>query len=236
MKDENGMTEVHDRGDDAAAYVLGALEPEEARAFREHLGTCESCRALVGELSMVTDALPIAAAPVPVPAGARRRLMRAIRDDARQASADGPSARTPRWFGTVSLRTGALMAASAAAAILAAVAVVIGPGSGGGATVIRAQVQGISGSAQLRMQSEHAALLVKHLAAPGRGQIYEVWIQRGKAAPIPARALFDVDRSGSADVEIPASMRGVSAVLVTAEPTGGTQTPTHAPVIIARLD
>ncbi|MEZ0447493.1 anti-sigma factor family protein [Cellulomonas sp. ICMP 17802] len=49
--------EVDERqGDDAfrdwdAAYVLGALDSEDRRAFEEHLRTCASCRASVAELA-----------------------------------------------------------------------------------------------------------------------------------------------------------------------------------------
>lgn len=44
------------RGDDAfrdwdAAYVLGALDPEDRRAYEEHLRDCASCRAAVAELA-----------------------------------------------------------------------------------------------------------------------------------------------------------------------------------------
>jgi hypothetical protein len=47
--------------------------------------------------------------------------------------------------------------------------------------------------------------------------------------------LFSVTRSGDSDVEVPGSLRGVSAVLVTPEPAGGSKAPTHAPVITAPL-
>ena len=34
-----------------AAYVLGALSPEDRRAYEEHLRTCDACRAALGELA-----------------------------------------------------------------------------------------------------------------------------------------------------------------------------------------
>ena len=36
----NGNTHDHDRGDDAAAYVLGALGPREAAEYLRHLTVC----------------------------------------------------------------------------------------------------------------------------------------------------------------------------------------------------
>ena len=40
---------------------------------------------------------------------------------------------------------------------------------------------------------------------------------------------------GTADVGVPGGLTGVSAVMVTDEPDGGTLAPTSAPVIAARL-
>ena len=44
---------------DAAAYVLGSLEDDEATRFREHLRSCAQCRAEVAELQPVVDELPL---------------------------------------------------------------------------------------------------------------------------------------------------------------------------------
>lgn len=52
------MTEQHDRfAHDDAAYVLGALSPEEAAAFEEHLATCMICQDNVGEISALPSML-----------------------------------------------------------------------------------------------------------------------------------------------------------------------------------
>ena len=52
------MTTEHDRFElDDAAYVLGSLGPEEARAFEEHLMACAECRWSVAELSTLPGAL-----------------------------------------------------------------------------------------------------------------------------------------------------------------------------------
>ena len=121
--------------------------------------------------------------------------------------------------------------------MLAGAGVVVGLelSAGAAATVITAQVSGIAGSAQLRVSGGHAELVVSHVSSPGRGHIYEVWLQRGSAAPVPASVLFGVNSSGDADVGIPGRIHGVSRVMVTAEPLGGTPKPTHNPVIVARL-
>jgi hypothetical protein len=108
-------------------------------------------------------------------------------------------------------------------------------GGSGGARVIRASVVGSSGSAQLRLTGARAELIVNHLAAPPVGKIYEVWLRHAANAPSPTSALFSVTSTGRGDVGVPGDLSGVSEVLVTPEPAGGSRVPTHAPVIVARL-
>jgi hypothetical protein len=74
------------------------------------------------------------------------------------------------------------------------------------------------------------------MPAPPPGHIYQVWIKRAAAgAPIATSALFGVTAGGGAVVGVPGDVRGVREVLVTPERLGGSQRPTHTPVIIARL-
>ena len=95
--------------------------------------------------------------------------------------------------------------------------------AGAAATVFQAQVTGVKGTAQLRVTSGHAELIVRHLTPPQRGHVYEVWLKSGSAAPVPANVLFGVDSSGNRDVEIPKTLdHRVSAVMVTQELAGGT--------------
>jgi hypothetical protein len=119
------------------------------------------------------------------------------------------------------------------AVVLAAAALAVGIdlGTGGGGNhVIRATV----GSAELQVSDGHGQLVVAHLSRPGAGRIYELWIQHGDSAPAPS-TLFSVDSHGSADVGVPGSLHGVSRVLVTNEPAGGTRAPTTQPLIGAAL-
>jgi hypothetical protein len=128
-----------------------------------------------------------------------------------------------------------------ALAVLLAV-VVVGVGgavlssTGAGHTrVIQASVVGTAGSAQLRLSGGQAKLIVNHLPLPPAGHIYEVWLKRAHGAPAPTSALFSVTSAGAADVDVPGNLSGVSQVLVTPEPAGGSRVPTHAPVIVAQL-
>ena len=79
----NGNTHDHDSGDDAAAYVLGALEPREAAEYLRHLTLCTRCREELAALAPVADALASAVPHVPAPPDLRRRVMRAVEDQQR---------------------------------------------------------------------------------------------------------------------------------------------------------
>ena len=56
-----------------------------------------------------------------------------------------------------------------------------------------------------------------------------------RPSPSPTMALFSVTAAGDGQVDVPGSLHGVSLVMVTPEPAGGTKVPTHAPVISASL-
>jgi anti-sigma-K factor RskA len=229
MSDEQ-MPPNHDYSADAAAYVLGSLSPEEAQAFRAHMEGCVACRDEVQALRQVADALPIAAPQYSVPRGLRRRVLRQIHSEAR-AAARGRAPRPNRFLSA--FPRPALVGGVAVVAALAIVGGIELASSGsGGTAVFRSSV----GQAEVRVTDNHGVLVVKKLPHPSGGHIYEVWLQRGSAPPVPARALFGVTPKGSAVVKVPGNMSGVSAVLVTQEPDGGTLHPTGPAVIVTPVD
>ena len=60
-----------------------------------------------------------------------------------------------------------------------------------------------------------------------------MWVDRGGAAPEPTSALFSTSRDGSASVDVPGSLDGVRAVMVTDEPPGGSAKPTGRIILTA---
>ena len=229
------MSEKRDCGAEVAAYALGALDEREAAAFRRHLAECAVCHDELAAFAQVVDTLPVATSQLTAPRGLRKRLMRAVRQEAKaNRSAPGQRRTGSGAFGFAVPR-----AALAATMAVAAAAVIGGlelSSSGSGSTrVIQASVIGSPGSARLELAGAQAELIVSHFPPPPAGRIYEVWLQRPQRGLTPTRALFSVTSNGAGDVGIPGGIRGVSAVLVTQEPAGGSLTPTHAPVIIARL-
>jgi hypothetical protein len=236
------MSEPHDCAGDAAAYVLGALEPSELPTFLAHLEQCTICREEVDSLTGVVQALPMAAVQYKVPRHLRRQVMRGVRQSSPELyhshqygwrSIGARVAQTLDGFRLAGNRAIAGIGAGAvtvAGAVVAVIAISAGPG----ATIIQAKVTGIQGTAQLRLNNGgHAELVVRHMTSPGKGHIYEVWLKSGAAAPVPASVLFSVSSSGNADVSLPDRIKGTESVLVTPEPLGGSPAPTHTPVVSA---
>lgn len=222
----------HDCSGDAAAYVLGALEAEEAQAFQRHLETCVVCRDEVAAFERVVDALPAAAPQYKAPSKLRRRVLR----DARAAASTAPAATGApprarrRWSSPAILAP----AGAFAVAIVAVLVLALSGGSSPKARIITATVAG-PGAARVKVVGGHAELILSHFPAPPPGKVYEVWLQHGSAAPSPTRTLFSVTGQGAADVGVTGTLTGVSRLLVTPERAGGSLVPTHAPVIVAPL-
>jgi anti-sigma-K factor RskA len=226
------MSGLHNCSGDAAAYALGALEPAEAEAFREHLLGCTVCRDELAAYQQVVDGLPMSVPQHPAPRALRRRVMRAVREESRSAgAAPARRSRGPLVSWGWLRRPGVALAGAVVAVVLAGF---VGAelGSSGGTTPTRV-VQASVGQAQLRVNGDRGELIVDRLPAPAAGHIYEVWVQRGNRAPTPTRALFSVTAKGTGDVGVPGDLHGVSRVLVTQEPAGGSQVPTRSPVIVA---
>ncbi len=231
MNAGNGISEPRDCSGDAAAYVLGALDPADADAFRAHLASCVVCRDEVSALQQVADALPAAAPQYPVPRGLRHRVLAAARAEPRASQGQAPSPR-PRFR----IPRPALAAALAAGlAVAAAVVVLLASGGSSGVRVIPARVTAAAASAEVRLSAGRGELVVRHFPPPPAGHIYEVWLQRAHRAPSPTSTLFSVTSSGAGNIGLPGNLSGVREVLVTPEPAGGSLAPTHVPVIVAQL-
>ncbi len=89
-------------GENAAAYVLGALTPEEAHDVESHAATCEHCQQEIADLRGVVSVLPLACSGVEPPADLKVRIMAAGRGEEeahavlRRAATLTPQQRAPR--------------------------------------------------------------------------------------------------------------------------------------------
>jgi len=220
------------RHDEVGAYALGALPPDEARRFEQHLEQCEECQVELSQLRPVVAALPAAADPVAPPPALRQRIMAVVESEAaarRPQRAEASAWR--RWVG--GLRP---LPVLAAACVLLLAGLGIGVGlNGEEAATYPAQVEMRGASAELVVEGgEKAELVVRGMRPPPEGRVYQVWVKHRGRGPAPTDALFTVGRDGGAHVDVPGSVEDVEAILVTDEPDGGSEEPTRAPVIVAQ--
>ena len=255
----------HERwADSTGAYLLGALPPEELDDFERHLETCAECRNEIDHLRMAVDALPASAPPVDPPAALRERIMTIVRSEAQLLSAAGERADRPEvapepvapadeperrrggWLGGLFSRPALATGLAVALLALGAVGGVLLGGGGGGddpaaqPRTVTAQVdRNAAPRARVTLEIDDASrgvLVGEGMPAPPRGRIYQVWLLRpGAAGPEPTPALFGVRGDGSATVTVPGDLSGVSEVLVTHEPLGGSDVPTRTPILSAPI-
>jgi hypothetical protein len=218
------------RGDDAAAYVLGALDDPDA--FRGHLATCEACRADVAQLRQTADLLAQAVPRTTAPDTMRARILAVVRSEAELLRAAGESSDRPhrprgRFFGA---RGSAIAVAVAAAA--AALAIALAVRTTAPERISHGAVSPALTGAQisLRQSGSHAELTVSNFPQAPYGKVYEVWLKRASGAPQPTDALFGVTTRGRGAIAVPGGLKGVREVLITSEPAGGSPRPTSAPV------
>jgi hypothetical protein len=210
------------------------MDPEEAERFERHLAECIVCRDEVSALRQAADLLPLAAARYEAPPELRRRVVRALRAEAPAAAPASPTRRRYQ-FGQLAWLPRPALSLGVVTALVVAVVVALSSG-GSGVRTIKGTVVGWTGTADVRLSGGHGTLIVNHMPPPPSGHIYEVWLLlRGRTKPSPTSTLFSVTSSGTGDIGLPGNLHGVSAVLVTPEPAGGSAVPTHAPIIVARL-
>ncbi len=237
----------HDRwADSLGAWMLGALPEDEADGFRAHLESCADCRAEAGSLRVAVDALPASAAPMTAPPALKGRLMAVVEREASLLRAAGPEAdrakrsRRRRRFPRLS----GLTQRPALALPLVLLLLVIGGGAallgrsafdGQSARTIVARVNPeLKGSrASLEVDGNRARIVGKRLPPPPAGHVYQVWLDRGGASPEPTSALFSTRSDGTASADVPGSLDGVRAVMVTDEPSGGSPKPTGRIILTA---
>jgi anti-sigma-K factor RskA len=241
------MTETdHDRwSDDVAAYLLGALEPERATALARHAEGCERCRADLRWLTPAVQALPEGVERLAPAPQLRARLMAEVEAEAGEYAAAGGarrgsergSRRRPSWLARLgSGPMGLRPVAGVAAAVLVIAAIAgfaigggLGDGSGGGgeSTVVAGEAPEVT--ATMVDEGDSGTLRLGNVQQLPNGKVLEAWVQReGEVEAVPA--LFVPDHEGRASTQLP-SMDGVEVVMVTAEPKGGSETPTGEPLV-----
>jgi anti-sigma factor RsiW len=202
--------------DEVAAYLLGALEPGEAVALEGHLDACAECRARLRWLRPAVDLLAESVERYEPPAALRARILAEAR---------------PRrsWGGRRRLA-----AVAAAALLTAAVAgyAIRGGGPGGNETMVRAGTAPAM-TARVVREGDSGMLRLADVHRLPSGMVLEAWVRRNGEVS-PTGGLFLPDRHGQAMTTIP-DLSGVEAVMVTAEPRGGSDAPTSAPMVTVSM-
>jgi anti-sigma-K factor RskA len=213
------------RSDEIAAFLLGALEPGEAAELERHLAGCEECRTELEWLRPAVQLLPESVQRVEAPPQLRGRLMEQVRSEAAPASQ-----RARRWsVGGWSLRPVAgLTALVLVVAGVAAYAIGSGDSGGGNATTV---VEGHSPGvvAEVVREGGTGTLHLTNLHQLPSDKVLQAWVERDGRVE-SAKTLFVPNQDGTASATID-DMHGVTTVMVTAEPHGGSVQPTLPPIV-----
>ena len=245
----------------AAAYALGALSPEEARAFEAYLATSPETQREVAEYREVGALLATAArAPAPSP-GLKARVLERVAASKVISLPRGPSgSAVPRtvwvalaaslalatWLGASLYSTRNQLAARTAAedSVRSALAAVQGRLTQREKTLnwilepgIELSVLNSTGNAEpkiqffINRQRRVAMVHAFNLSAAEAGKVYQLWFIQD-GKPVPS-VTFSAESDGHAMVENIAMPAGggITHAAVTLEPTGGSPAPT-TPVIL----
>jgi len=226
---------IHPR-EDLAAFALGALDVEEARAVRVHLDGCAVCRAELRALEETAFAIA-ETAERDVPVGLRSAIVERAR-----------RARSPRRASSLLdvFRRPVPLAVPVALAVLLTLSLALYGGarrdsdryatalSGiAGARVVAlaptGEVAGVRGSLVIPADGSAPYLILDLPAAPS-GKTWEAWVLRGET---PLAAGITNDR-GVTTLVLTAPLASGDGVAVTLEPSGGVDRVTGAPVLAGK--
>ena len=231
---------------DAAAYVLGALDEGEVTRFVTHLRQCQVCRDEVDRLQVAADALPRSVMPLAAPDGLKRSVMDVVRADVSETTG-GPSLadRLRGRFAALGRVRARALSVSAAAVLL--VGLVAGFGisqivgnQGGGERTLSAKFDSSrvthgSGNLVIGDHSSDAGgtLRVHGMPSLSSDETYQVWLKRdGETIP---KALFNVGDDGNGLTAVDGDLDDAQAVMVTREPAGGSRSPSGPAVLTVKL-
>jgi anti-sigma-K factor RskA len=226
--------------DEHAAYLLDALDGRERAEFEAHLAGCDRCRAELRWLQPAVDVLPASVEQIEPPAELRNRILGAIEADAAQARAQANRrpARQPFWS-RISSRA-ALIGIAAVVALAVGIAggyALRGDSENSQAVATTVPVEptapSIRAAANIVHHDDTYTLDVSHIPELRAGNVYQVWMRNGKA--LQPSILFVPSRDGTAKLVLPTQTGAADEMLITREPTGGSQEPTSAPLVSATL-
>jgi anti-sigma-K factor RskA len=227
--------------DERAAYLLDALDDRERIEFETHLVGCDRCRAELRWLQPAVDVLPACVEQLEPPAELRNRILGAIEADAGPEAARRNSRPAPRqtFWSRISSRTALTgLATVVALAIGIAGGYALSDDSDDSANVattipVEPTAPAIRATADIVQHNDTYTLDVSHMPELRSGDVYQVWMRNGKQ--LEPSTLFVLSRDGTAHIVLPSQTGAADEMLVTREPSGGSQEPTSAPLVSATI-
>jgi anti-sigma-K factor RskA len=233
----------------AAAYALGAVEPDEERAISAHLVTCDDPHAQARELIGAASGLAATVEPVAPSATLRDRLMTTIAETPQEHRPD-VAAPAPRMVAEPPARPWWRLAPLPAGLAAVGLAAVIGLGAwnvnlnqrlADRDAALRAvasadaayAVTGTAGSGWVLETDGRAIFLADALAALPADRIYELWLIGPDGDPVDVGTLSSTDGLALVQLERELGPATTFAVTIEAE---RVSSPTSEPVLVAALE
>ncbi len=237
------------------AFVLGALDADEAARTESHLASCKQCARVLQEYRHVADALALSVPVVEPPPEFKGMTLRgAVEQDAREKRREPAHAPWPWWarLGFTPLLVGAVLAVVLVAAIwdleqtagikqqLAAqqsFMTLIAYAQGNALTIRGTSAAPLAvGKLYADSDSSVAALVTVNLPPPNPGKVYQAWLTSADGRQVSG-GTFSVNGEGDGWllVRAPQQLGSYKQVSVTVEPGGGSSSPTTEPLLTAEL-
>jgi anti-sigma-K factor RskA len=215
----------HEVDELSAAYVLGALPPDERAAFEQHIGGCSAHDASIGNLRAAGGTLQMAAYEIEPPA----RLRRSVMALAREAQVSPRR----RWLSGWRLAAPRLAIGTLALLVIALLVWNLSLQRNAGNEVFTRELSGANGARGLLVYidgSEIGLISVEGLQPPPAGSVYQVWAVTEKG--LQARGALTGVADGSGTGVVRGDISPNLPVFLTIEPASGSaRSPSGAPVL-----
>jgi anti-sigma-K factor RskA len=226
----------------SGAYAVDALDAAERALFEDHLASCAACRAEVASLRGTTALLGGLEDAAPPPA-LRDRVLAGIRTVrphpplGRQTATGRRRRPARRWLAGLAVAAAVLGVAGVGTVVWEQQHESTGQLSVADRVLQAADAKRVSltlpGGARasvIRSVSEGRAVLVTHnMPAAPSGRVYELWLQTPAGKMVPAGTM---DKPGTEPVVLRGDATNATAVGITVEPKGGSESPTSEPIAL----
>ena len=248
------MSDHEELESSVAAWVLGALTPDEAEAIRSHVEGCPTCREVAARLRRVVGAIPLAVEESVPPPRLRERVLAAAAASSRPSTTPvavvppRPRLQAPGPSPLVRLGRRVPIYAAAAIGVVALLAgVLVGDVAFHGTQKpAPSQVSRFTMSGHQDMSGAQASVIdlkadaltlvdFTGLPQPGAGRVYEVWLIPKGGNP-ESVAVFVPDSNGGKVVLVNRSLTGYAVMAITNEPgPDGSAAPTQQPQLYGNV-